>query len=366
MDLTNLTMGDLRKLEAKTGIHLGLDGRERIITKAMCDGAFDDQITAQPSLTTTPNGSIPWYLANYFDPSQIEVIFAKLQATEIFPEAKKGDWTTATAQFLQTEIEGTVSAYGDYSNDGMSNMNVNYPQRQSFHYQTFASWGEKQQAVYGLAKVDWAAGIARSAQEVLNRFQNNSYFFGISGLQNYGILNDPNLSAAISPGTKTAGNGNVWVYNGQINATANEVYNDILALFARLQSQSDGVITFDTPMTLNLSPVSSMALLQTNAPYSTVNLYDMLKKNFPLMRIVIAIQYAAGQNGTALNEVQLIADEVQRPSGGVQKTGECAFTEKLRNHPIIQAASSWMQKKSQGTFGAVIYQPFAIASMTGI
>jgi hypothetical protein len=49
-----------------------------------------------------------------------------------------------------------------------------------------------------------------------------------------------------------------------------------------------------------------------------------------------------------------------------QRTAECAFTEKLRAHPIVVGMSNFKQKKSQGTWGTVIYRPFLIAGMIGI
>jgi len=61
------------------------------------------------------------------------------------------------------------------------------------------------------------------------------------------------------------------------------------------------------------------------------------------------------------NLLQLIADEVEG-----QETGFCAFNEKLRAHPIIRALSAFKQKKTQGTWGAVVRQPFAITQMLGV
>lgn len=364
MDLSNVTFADIRRIEREYGVVLGMDENAVILTDEARQ-AFDAQITAQPGLVTTPSGAIPWYLTNYFDPKMIEVIFARMKAVDILGEAKKGDWTTSTAMFLLAEMTGEVSSYGDFNENGSSGINVNFPQRQSYHYQTMTQWGEKQQDQYGLAKVDYASNINRSSIEILNRYQNQTYFFGVANLQNYGLLNDPNLSASLTPGTKTAGNGNVWVYNGAINATANEVYTDILNMFIELQTQSDGVITYDSPLVLSLSPVSSGALLAVNAPYNTVNLYDMLKKSFPNLRVEIAVQYASGVSGFSGNLVQLIATEVNGPNGR-QQTATCAFTEKLRAHKIIPTSSGFKQKKSQGSFGAVIWQPFAIASMIGV
>ena len=58
--------------------------------------------------------------------------------------------------------------------------------------------------------------------------------------------------------------------------------------------------------------------------------------------------------------VQMICTEIEG-----QKTAECAFTEKMRAHPVILDLSAFKQKKSQGTYGTVIYRPFAISSLLG-
>ncbi|WP_233874060.1 hypothetical protein [Paraburkholderia adhaesiva] len=109
-------------------------------------------------------------------------------------------------------------------------------------------------------------------------------------------------------------------------------------------------------MTLAMAPSSSVALTTTNL--YNVNVTDLLKKNFPNLTIETAVQY---QNPAGGNLLQLIAEAIDG-----QKTGYCAFTEKLRAHGIVRETSSFKQKKSQGSWGAVLFQPFAIASMLGV
>lgn len=313
---------------------------------------------AQPSLVTVSNSGIPSYLANYIDPAFIKVLVTPNKAAKILGEGKKGDWTTMTATFPIIESTGEVSSYGDYNENGSSGANANFPQRQSYHYQTMTQWGERQLEMTALAKLDWANRLNVASAMVLDKFQNNSYFYGIAGLQNYGLINDPSLSAPVAPGPK-AYNSNAsgpWITNGAVTATANEVYADIQSLFNQLVLQSGGIIEMDTKMVLALSPTSSVALTATNQ-YS-VNVFDLLKKNFPNMRFETAVQY---QNASGGNLVQLIAEEVDG-----QQTGTCAFTEKMRAHAIVRKTSSFEQKKSQGTWGAVIFQPFAIAQLLGV
>lgn len=343
----------LQALMERAGVHFmgqpSVDLQpENVRLRMAHDGGF--ACDAQPSLITTSNAGIPAFLSTFIDPKLIKVLVSPMKAAEIVGgETKKGDWTTETAMFPMVESTGETSAYSDYSENGSAGANVNFPQRQSYHYQVITQWGERELEKAGLARVDWANQLNIASVLTLNKFQNKSYFYGISGLQNYGLLNDPSLSAAIVPTTKTAG-GTTWAV-----ATALEVLNDIQKLYKQLQSQANGMIQLDTKMTLAMSPLSEVALTKTTE--FNVNVADILKKNFPGLTVKTAPEYS-----TATGElVQLMADEIEG-----QRTADTAFTEKLRAHPIKIELSSFKQKKSQGTWGTIIFRPVFIAGMIGV
>ena len=305
---------------------------------------------AQPALVTVSNAGIPAFLSTYVDPKLIEVLVSPMKAAEIVgDEVKKGDWTTETAMFPVVESTGETSSYGDYSENGQAGVNSNFPQRQSYHYQVMTQWGERELERAGLARIDWANRMNIASVLTLNKFQNKTYFFGVAGLQNYGLLNDPSLSAAISPTTKAAG-GTSWA-----NATAQEINADVQKLYKQLQTQANGLVELDTKMTLALSPLSEVYFTKTTD--FNVNVADILKKNFPNLTVKTAPEYSTGSGEL----VQLIVDELEG-----QRTASCGFTEKMRAHPIIVGASSFKQKKSQGTWGTVIFRPFLIAQMLAI
>jgi hypothetical protein len=275
-----------------------------------------------------------------------------MKAAEIVgSETKKGDWTTKTAMFPVVESTGESTVYGDYSENGVAGANVNFPQRQSFHYQVMTQWGELELENAGLARVDWANRLNIASVLTLNKFQNKSYFYGVANLQNYGLLNSPDLSAAITPNTKAA-TGTSWT-----NATGLEVIADIAKLYTQLQSQANGTVDLSTRMTLAFSPTAELGMIKPATALATTSVRDYLLTQYPNMVIKTAPEYAT----TAGEFVQLIAE-----AGDGQQTATTAFTEKLRAHPIIIGASSFKQKKSQGTFGTVIFRPFLIASMLGV
>lgn len=325
------------QLERDAGIVFMGGGKKLMDDKIAAALAMD----AQPGLTTVGNSGIPAWMLNYVDPQLIEIILQPTKAAEVFGEMKKGDWTTETATFMTVEPTGEVSSYGDYNNNGVSGVNVNFPQRQSYHYQVFTRWGEREVARAGEAKIDYVARVNEASVNALNRFQNKTYLFGVKGLQNYGVLNDPSLPASTAA-AKT------WA-----NSTGEEVYESIRKLFQTLLKQTGGKIDMNTPLLLVCSPTASVDLTKTNQ--YNVNVIDQLKKNFPNLRVETIPEYSAASGET----VQLIVEELDG-----QRTLDCAFTEKMRAHNMVLAASSIKQKKSQGTWGAIIYRPFCIATMT--
>jgi len=304
----------------------------------------------QPSMVTVSNSGIPAFLSTFIDPKLIEVLVEPMKAAEIVgSEVQKGDWTMKQAMFPMIESTGETSSYGDYSENGMAGVNSQFPSRQSYHYQVVTQWGELELEMAGLAKIDWANRLNIAGVLTLNKFQNKTYFFGVEGLENRGLLNDAALSAAITPITKVAG-GTGWT-----NATALEVLADIQKLYKQLQSQAGGLIDLSTPMTLAMSPASEVALTKTTE--FNVNVSDILKKNFPGLTVKTAPEYTTDSGEL----IQLIVDNLEG-----QRTVDCAFTEKLRAHPIVVAMSSFRQKKSQGTWGTIIYRPFLISQMLGL
>jgi hypothetical protein len=318
---------------------------------------------ASPPTVTDPNSAIPVWLTTMIDPDVIRIAFSPNAFGKILGERKKGTWLDETAMFPVLEHTGEVSSYGDFNNNGRAGLNMNWPQFQSYLFQTFIRYGEREMERAGLAKINYVSELQGSAADILNRYQNLTYAFGVSGLQNYGIMNNPYVSAAMTPAPKAAG-GTSWFANGVPNATANEVYNDIVALVTRVIAQTGGVVDLKSPMTLIMSPGSEVALTFTNA--FGVNVTDLLKKNYPNMTIETAVQYgalsASNPNGSAGgNVMMLIVTRVDN-----QEVVYASFPEKMRSHKLIAEPSAWMQKMTSGTWGTILRVPAALASMIGI
>lgn len=324
----------------------------------------DIAMDAAGTLTTDPNSALPALLTTTIDPDVIRIVFAKLQMAEILGERKVGGWLDENRMFPVIEETGEVSSYDDYSNNGRVGVNFNYPWFQSYLFQTIQNYGERETERAGLMKINYVGELGKASANLLNRFGNLSYAFGIAGLQNYGILNNPYLSAAITPAVKAWG-GTTWFNNGVPAATANEVYNDVMALWNKAVAQTNGTIDTNSRAVLALGPQSMLGLEFANS--FGVFVKNLLKEGFPNMEVKQAVQYGAqsstnSQGFSAIgNYVQLIIKELDG-----QETAYAAFNEKMRAHKIVPRLSSWTQKMTAGTWGTILRIPAAVASMVGV
>lgn len=302
-----------------------------------------DAADLTPTLVGTPNAGIPSFLTTFVDPKVIEVLVAPMKAAQLVGESKKGDWTTLVAAFIQAEPTTNVATYGDFSADGDSNANINYPQRQSYFFQTWTRWGERELAMAGAGRVDWASQLNYSSALGLAKFLNASYLFGISGLQNYGLTNDPRLPAAVAATVNWA------------TGVAEDIFNDLVRQFGRLVTQSQGIIEQDDVLHVGLAPTALNDLNRVN----TYGLSPMklIKDAFPKMEFISIPEYDTA--GGRL--VQMWAPTIEG-----QESATCSFTEKTRAHAIERYSSYFRQKKSAGTWGAVIFRPLACTQLLGV
>ena len=316
-------------------------------------------------LGTDPNSALPAILTTAVDPDVIRWVFAPLQMAEILGgERKVGDWLEQTRIFPVIESTGEVSSYDDYSNNGRAGINFNYPNFQSYLWQCIIEYGDLETARAGLMKINYVGDVNKAAADLLNRYGNLTYAFGVSGLQNYGLLNNPYLSAYITPAVKAWG-GTSWFDNGSPAATANEVYNDIVALVERVIAQNNGAVDIQSKMTLAMSPQSQVAMTFANS--FGVYVRALLKDGFPNLTVKTAVQYGAqttqnSQGYSAVgNAMQLIVDEI-----GGQKVAYPAYNEKMRAHKLVGELSSWKQKMTAGSWGVILRMPVGISGMLGI
>lgn len=295
-----------------------------------------------------PNTAVPAYMSVYANPRVIEILTAKRNYKAIAPEVKNGDWGTAFTQFRALELTGTVTPYQDYDANGQANVNTNFPTRQQYRFQTTLRVGDLEQDVNAAARIDLFAEKQRSAATLLEISFNKYAFYGVENMNIYGLLNDPNLNADLTPTTGAAGN--TWTLK-----TADEIMADFAKMFGKLYERSNGWIDGNTRTKLVIAPAALAELNKVNAFGASVK--KMLSDTYPNMEILSAPEMVTGSGNLAM----ILADEVNG-----QPTVEFGYSEKYKAHSIIRDSSSMYQKISAGTYGAIVYMPFAIVTMLGV
>lgn len=310
----------------------------------------DPRAMVKDAATLDPNATVPAYMRTYANPRVIEVLTAERAYRKIAPEVKNGDFTTAFTQFRSIEFTGTTTPYGDYDGNGVSGVNTAFPVREQYRFQTTLKVGDLEQKMNAEAKIDLFAEKQKSAAINIDIAFNKYALYGVAGKAVYGLLNDPSLNSAIVP--ITVGGQTAWSYK-----TANQQMNDLNKLVASLYTQAAGHIDDSTKTKLLVSPAILAAMNKLN-DYG-VSMKAMIKDTYPNMEVVVVPELYNDTLGTST--MVLLAEEILG-----QPVVEFGYADKYYAHEIVRDLSSWAQKISAGTYGAIVQLPFAIGSMTGV
>lgn len=298
---------------------------------------------------TTPNAGVPVELLTFFDNRAIKVLTAKRAATEIFNEAKFGSRADAVRKFRVAENTGYTQPYSDYADNGKSDVNYNFPMRENYLYETVITYGDQEVAETSRAKINLVSDKQNAAATTIAIDTNKFYMNGVAGLQNYGILNQPNLPTAIVAKNGAAGTA-TWS-----TKTGTEIYEDIVDMMSDMASRGQGNVDQQTRYKLVVGPSSNAQLNKLNS-FGTETVLTLIKRNFPNLEVVVAPEY-----DDTTKKIQLIALDVDGTP-----TGETAYSEKLIAGRVIPGLSHFRQKFMAGVYGAVIYRPVFVSTMTGI
>lgn len=301
-------------------------------------------------LTTAPNTTVPAEFTGYIDPVVVEILTAPRRARELFSEIKKGDWTTSHERFRVDEPAGRTAPYSDFGQAGTASVNYNWATREQYVFQTLIEYGDYEVAMSSMAKINLASDKQSAAANIIDQDANKFYLLGVANRAIYGLLNDPNLPSAITAASTGSSSSPLWS-----NKTTGLIYKDITDLFAELVKNSKGLIDQNSPLTLVVSPESSVEL--GKATDYNVSVTDMLNKFFRNLEIKTLPELSTSSG----KKILLFAREVMG-----KPTAEFGFSEKIRAGRVIPRESSFSQKFTSTTYGCILYLPYAIAQMTGM
>lgn len=331
---------DLRPL----GFDFGQSFRDWITADSLPDLAKD------AALVTTPGTTVPVEFLAYIDPRVVEILTAPRKARDIFKEARKGDWTTAYFRFRATELTGGTEPYSDKAQNRTAGVNYDWQGRENYLFQTVIEYGDLEQATTSAAKISLASDKQRAAANILDLDGNRFNLLGVAGKKIYGLLNAPNLNASLTAAATGTSSSTEWA-----DKTTLQIYQDLLDLFQQLVTQANGWIDENSRIILALPPALSVSLGTPNE-YGRTPL-GMIREYLPNLRIVTVPEMATDSENTMM----MIAEEIMG-----NPVGELGFSEKVRAGRVVPNLSSFSQKWLAGTYGCVIYYPFAIATMEGM
>lgn len=329
---------------------LGFDSNGALLNSGIYGKILN--LYGQDSAITTPNAGLPAEFFTYYDRRVIDVFFAKTVAEQIGKMYKGGSWEDAFYRTRIREAVGATRPYSDLSAEQNVNSNTNYVIRQAYRMELVKQWGDLQVAENAKALIDYVSDINVAASHVLAQDLNNIFFYGVSGLQNYGILNDPNLPAYETPNT-------VDTRVKWQDKSLPEIVTDLTKMLSSLYANAEGWINPDTKLRLALPP-SVLPILQGKISALGYSVFQWIKDNLGdriIEDIVIAPQLATSTG----NMVMLYAMEMNG-----QDVINNVFGELYKSHGVVRQLSSFVEKVSASSYGAVVRYPFAIVRMLGV
>lgn len=274
-----------------------------------------DSIANLPAadMATIASGGIPAVASQVIYPVLIQQLFAPLNATEFYSERQAATgWSREDELFPHTEEAYEVTGYSDVSRAGSTHVNPNYELRRQARFQIMTTWGDLEQSRYAEGRIPYVAMKQQKAIQGIRRFFNAAYMYGISGMPNYGLLNDPSLLPAIAP-VPTSDGKTEWADKDAIG-----VYNDFVRMFTALTANNRGLVDVKSKMKLGVGPSANAALTKINA-LGTDTAESLIKKTFTGVEIVVIPEFDTETGGL----VQLKADDLDGTP-----TGECVFSQK--------------------------------------
>lgn len=360
MNFENMTNDEyLSLLKNKYGVHF--DARDGY-TPVVVDSANGMKLVGDVDTYTynpASNGVPAWYTLVNIN-TVVEQLLPVRRYMQIGEALQYGSFTTNKAQYVMVGLNGQIEAYDDFSGTLDSDINVTFPTRDVYRGQTFIQYGDLEVATLSEAKIDAISRKQASAGYQIAIAENKLFFYGnINNAgaffsQTFGILNDPQLNAAV-PATNGSSGSPLWSVKAANTATgANDIANDVIVTaMTALQNQMGGNVDQMSKFKLCV-PTKAISYMNSTNSFG-LNATEIIKSTLPNIEIISTPEY-----GT-INSFQLIA-----PTVGIENVVKDLFTYKVRGHTLIPQVSSKRQKWSFGSAGCAILQYAPIVTVSGI
>lgn len=312
------------------------------------------------TMITTPNINAPVGALAYIKPKGVEILTAPRVADKISRPEKNGVWGDEIVNIKTKEYAGVTAPDDGQEFDGLV-ATVNYANVVRGAYYYTAGWRvtDREEATVGAFQENARTDAVEAAMRSLAVDRNKFFFNGVNykGLAApvYGLLNDPLLLPYLvaKPG---AASDTEWA-----TKTPEEICNDIVDAWAKMQQQSNGIaserLAAGAKLKLCVSPAGEGLIMRTNS--FGLSAMAKLKENFSDNLEVISVPQLAGANSGA-DVFYLIID------GDGDATLLNSYIEMARVYPVFIKDSVTSQKISAATSGCVTQLPMLVVRVNGV
>lgn len=351
----NFNVENYKELK-KLGITMdGIDGKA--LTRAILYSAMD---AYSPSITT-PSIPTPVQFLQSFLPGFISVVTAPRKIDELIGMSIVGKWEDQEVVFGTKESLSNAQPYSDIANIPLTSYNVNYERRTNLRFEQGMMVDLLEEARAARLQINAGAEKREGCSIALEVVRNLIGFYGYNNgaALTYGFLNDPNL-----PAYENAPNGASGSPQWNLK-TFLEIVADLKSMFQQLRTQSlDLINPSSTPITLAVATDAAEAFTQV-AIYGNQTVWQWLKENYPLTRVVSAPELDAANSGD--NVAYMYADRVTDGSstdGG--KVFDQLVTQKFLMLGVARSEKGYSEDYSNGTAGALLKRPYAVTRLSGV
>lgn len=237
-----------------------------------------------PDPITTPSTVTPVQFAQYWLEKAIRVLTRARTLDKVVNRTVVGTWETEQIVLKILERMGQPSLYGDFTKAPLANWNINFETRDNVRFEMGVQVGKLEEARASQMRMNSAAEKREAMGEAFAILLNNIGWFGYRSTSAnfagttkkvYGLLNDPNVQAAINTGTAS------W----EGATTMDTICTNIQAMVTKAVKDLKGHYDPEVDTATLALPIGQYTQLGKINTYG-ISAHDWMTKTYPKIRVV--------------------------------------------------------------------------------
>jgi hypothetical protein len=328
---------------------------EGFITSMVGDSTFAPTIT-------TPSVPTPIQFLQTWLPGFVKVLTAARSIDDILGIRTVGSWEDAEIVQGIVEPAGVAREYGDQTNIPLVKVNRNFERRSIVRAEQGLNIGKLQEERAAKMRANLAQDSRDHCAVSLEIFRNAVGFRGWYNGNNrtFGLLNDPNLLAYLTP------TGGPWAGKNFQGIT-----QDLRVMFQTLRTQSRDQIKPEKVNTRLVLPTTQMEVLTVSTDYG-LTVRAWIEQMYPKCEVMSAPEFQGATldgSGVQQDVVYLFAEKIDSSVDG-SSDGGVVFDQlvqtKFMTLGVERRPKSYVEDYTNATAGVLCKRPFAVVRMRGV